>query len=174
MYPPLRGHSPPDTRSALSHDQVVKWTKAKVHVYIDSVSCLWNMHEQFRSKRKMDSSAPRTSTVRFFYRDLFGFDGEPIEFEVQYFPRTCVIGNLPRDPKNLQDQKGGIIFMSMISDIDWTREEFQKYVFRIPNKSRTTQKRFPRGHLIIRSAGDEEKWYGTQTYKPDRKMELHR
>ena len=30
------------TRTKLSHRQVIKWTKAKVHVYSDSVQCLEN------------------------------------------------------------------------------------------------------------------------------------
>ena len=32
--------SPSWTRSVSSHDQVIQWTKAKVHVYSDSVLCL--------------------------------------------------------------------------------------------------------------------------------------
>ena len=36
----------PWMRSTLCHDQVVKWSKAKVHVYSDSVLCLGNMYER--------------------------------------------------------------------------------------------------------------------------------
>ena len=36
---PLESSSPAWTRSMLSHDQAIKWTKAKVRVYSDSV--LW-------------------------------------------------------------------------------------------------------------------------------------
>ena len=32
-------------RSTLMHDQVITWTKAKVHVYTDSVLCLGKMSE---------------------------------------------------------------------------------------------------------------------------------
>ena len=34
----------PWMRSTLCHDQVIKWAKAKVHVYSDSVLCLGKMH----------------------------------------------------------------------------------------------------------------------------------
>ena len=31
-------------RSTLCHDQAIKWAKAKVHVFSDSVCCLGKMH----------------------------------------------------------------------------------------------------------------------------------
>ena len=42
---PLECSSPSWTRSVLSHDQAIKWTKAKVRVYSDSVLCVGQMNE---------------------------------------------------------------------------------------------------------------------------------
>ena len=41
----LESSSPSRTRSVLSHDQAIKWTKAKVRVYSDSVPCVGQMNE---------------------------------------------------------------------------------------------------------------------------------
>ena len=37
---PIERTAPSWTRSTLSHDQVIKWTKAKERVYSDSVLCV--------------------------------------------------------------------------------------------------------------------------------------
>ena len=41
----LESSSPSWTRSVLSHDRAIKWAKAKVCVYADSVPCLGQMNE---------------------------------------------------------------------------------------------------------------------------------
>ena len=41
----IESASPSRTRSVLSHNQVIQWTKAKVQVYFDSVLCLGIMME---------------------------------------------------------------------------------------------------------------------------------
>ena len=43
-------------RSTLLHDKVTKLTKAKVHVYSNSVLCLGKNARAFRSERKMERS----------------------------------------------------------------------------------------------------------------------
>ena len=53
------------------HDQVIKWTKAKVHVFSDSVLCVEKMQEQFRSEAKMECSTQRISTVQFLQSDFW-------------------------------------------------------------------------------------------------------
>ena len=42
---PLENSSPSWTRPVLSHDQAIKWAKAKVRVYSDSVLCVGQMNE---------------------------------------------------------------------------------------------------------------------------------
>ena len=56
------------TRSTLSHDQVIKWTKARVHVYSDSVLCLEKMHEHFDAIERWGRSSGRILIVRFLWR----------------------------------------------------------------------------------------------------------
>ena len=49
---PIDWTAPSWTRSALTHDQVITWTKAKVRVYSDSVLCMEKC--QCIQKRTMD------------------------------------------------------------------------------------------------------------------------
>ena len=79
----------PWMRSTLCHDQVIKWAKAKVHVYSDSVLCLGKMqsHSEANEKWKDQISVfPQDKE----YAELSGIDGEPIEFEWNVFPRIHV------------------------------------------------------------------------------------
>ena len=92
------------TISTLLHAQGIKWAKAKVHVNTDSGLCLEKMQEHSGANKKW------TDQLREFqqctsYRELFGNDGEPIEFWVEYFPRTCVIDNLRKDPNESATSK---------------------------------------------------------------------
>ena len=48
----IESASPSWTRSTLSHDQVIRWTKAKVHVYSDSVLCVGKMYEHKEANRR--------------------------------------------------------------------------------------------------------------------------
>ena len=66
------------TRSTPMHDQVITWSKAKVHVYSDSVSCF---EGAFRSDSKNGKINFKNFQQSNSYRELFRFDGEPIEFE---------------------------------------------------------------------------------------------
>ena len=64
----------------LLHDTVIKWTKAEVHVNSDSVRCLGKMHEHSEANVKWIDQ-PQDVQQSNEYRELFGIDGEPIEFE---------------------------------------------------------------------------------------------
>ena len=70
--------APSWTRSTLTHDQVVRWTKAKVRVYSGSVLCLVKLSENSEAKAKKGKSSWRIATIQF-HRELFGVDGAPIE-----------------------------------------------------------------------------------------------
>ena len=67
------------------HDKVIKWTKAKVHVYSNWVLCLGKMQEH------SEANARWQAQLQYFrhskgYKELLGIDGEPIEFEWNIFP----------------------------------------------------------------------------------------
>ena len=61
---PIECTTPSCTRSTLSHDQVIKWTKAKVSVCSDSVLCLGKMsdHSEANQKREGQVAEFRMST----------------------------------------------------------------------------------------------------------------
>ena len=78
---PIDWTAPSWARSTLSNNQVIKWTKARVRVYPDSVLCLGKC--QIIQKRIEDGK----SKVKNFDSPILtgnhlGIDGEPIEFEV--------------------------------------------------------------------------------------------
>ena len=86
----------PWMRSTLLHDKVIKLSKAKVHVYSDSVVCLGRMHGHPAAKKKWQDQ------LRYFqesneYRELFGIDGEPFEFEWNIFPGHTTFADSHRD-----------------------------------------------------------------------------
>ena len=70
----------PWMRSTLLHDNVIKWTKAKVHVYSDSVLSLGKMHEHSEVNVKWQDQFQDFQRSNE-YKDLFGIDGESIKFE---------------------------------------------------------------------------------------------
>ena len=123
-------------RSTLCHDQVIKWAKATVHVYSDSVLCLGKMHSHSEANEKWRDQ------ISVFqqddeYAELFGIFGEPIEFEWNIFPGFTSLQILKVIRKDLEtrqlnpEQFGGIIlFMSIFNDIDSAKKD----VFRIPKR----------------------------------------
>ena len=81
----------------------------------------------FRSKRKMECPTRRIQQSNS-YRELFGIDGQTIEFEWHIFPGRASLEASQKIQNNLQDQKiepehfeRRIIFMSMFNDIDWAQ-----------------------------------------------------
>ena len=73
--------------SELLKDQAIKWTKARVYVYSDSVLRLGKMYgPEDAVKRWTD----QVSTLKMChtFRELQGLDGEPIDFEWKIFPRS--------------------------------------------------------------------------------------
>ena len=78
-------HVAPWVRSTLLNDRVTKLSKAKVHVYSDIVLCLGKMHPQplVVGKWKEHLEYFRNSNE---YKECFGIDGEPFEFDCNIFP----------------------------------------------------------------------------------------
>ena len=67
-------------RSSLLHYKAINLSKAKVHVYSDSFLCLGKM------QRHPDAMVNWKDQLQYFqesneYRESFGIDGEPFEFE---------------------------------------------------------------------------------------------
>ena len=91
--------SPSWTRSTLSHDQVIKWTKARVRVYSDSALCLEKMSDYLEANRRWEGQEERISTVRLLQRINIRSRWRTDWVRVEYFPRTCVIEKPPENPE---------------------------------------------------------------------------
>ena len=149
---------------------MIKWTKAKVHVYSDSVSCLGEMPEHSeanqRSKNQLEEFRQSNS-----YRELFRIDGEPIQFEWKIFPRRTSLEIFRKIQKDLQDRniepenfEDRIIFMSMFNDIDWTKRGNTETCISNTGQFKNCAKQFSQGHRTFLSPGYENKWYGNLSY----------
>ena len=87
---PLESSSRSWTRSVLSHDQAIKWAKAKVRVYSDPVLCVGQTSESKEARARWEGQVEELKMYPS-YKELAGIDGEAIEFEwifPQYF-RHC-------------------------------------------------------------------------------------
>ena len=61
--------------------------------------------------------------------------------------------------------------MSMFNGIDWTKRETSDNCISNSEQGENNVKRFSRGHRSFEGPGDEEKWYGTHTYKIEGKWD---
>ena len=90
----------PWMRMTLCHDQEIKWRKAKVHVFSDSVLCLGRICHPSEANIKWKEQ------IQYFqqsneYAELSGNDGDSIEFEWNIFPRFTSIEILRQIQKDL-------------------------------------------------------------------------
>ena len=107
-------------KSTLPNDQAIKWTKARVYVYSDSVICLEKMLGPEDAIKRWNDQVSTLKMCHTF-RELHGLDGEPIDFEWKIFPldfstkfRQDLQGKHVT-PETFSDRK---IFMSMFNEID--------------------------------------------------------
>ena len=76
----LEYSSPSWTRSIIANDQAVKWAKAKVCVYADSVLCFGQVKDISGATERWKSQVEDLKKYSS-YQGAVGLDGEPIEFE---------------------------------------------------------------------------------------------
>ena len=93
---------------------------------------------------------------------------------MEYWSRTT-LEILQETQKNLDDRQinpehfgGRITFMSTFNDIDWTMKGNAKICPWNSEQVKKLRKKVS-ATLVILSPGDEDKWYGTHTYKPEGK-----
>ena len=77
---PLESSPPSWMRSVLSHDQAIKWTKAKVRVYSASVLCVGQMSEIKEAITRWEGQVEDFKMCPSCKEQL-GIDGEAIELE---------------------------------------------------------------------------------------------
>ena len=117
----------------LLKEQAIKWTKARVHVYSDSVLCLGKQHGP-EDAIKMWNDQVSTLKMCHTFRELQRLDGEPIDFEWKIFPGATaldILHEIQTDlqgkhviPENFSDR---IIFMSMFNDIDVEKKDNEDF-----------------------------------------------
>ena len=98
---PLNGHFLPGWGLLGLNDTVIKWTTAKVHVYSESVQCLGKMFEHPEANARWEDQLKEFHQSNA-YRELFGIDGEPIEFEWNIFPGITTLKTLQMIQEKLE------------------------------------------------------------------------
>ena len=146
------------TRSTLTDDQVITWTKTKVHIHADSVLCLGKVSEYSEANQRWKNQIEEFRQSNSC-RELLGIDGEPIEFEWNIFPGLTSLEILQKIQKDLRDRniepekfEDRIIFMSMFNDIEWTKRGNSEMHF----KFRTSQE--VREEILARTLDIHRPW----------------
>ena len=93
----IESTSPSWTRSALFHDQVIKWTKVKLLVYSDSVLCLVKMYKHFDAIERWEGQVEEFQMFAY-NRELLRIDGEGSEIEWNIFPGFTSLQILRENP----------------------------------------------------------------------------
>ena len=118
--------------SLVGDEQIINLQRTKVYVFSDSVLCRGKINENpqlniaWEDKLTWFKSSPE-------YRELDRIDGEPMEFEWNFFPgfttlQLCskvqeLLSRLSVEPEKFT---GRIIFMSMFNDISWRSKDNEK------------------------------------------------
>ena len=114
-------------RSILLHGKGIKLSKAKVHVYSESVQCLGNMHKHSESTEKVKRTSSPIFPETWCLQKIFGIDREPFEFEWNIFPGHAAVEILKEIQIKMATRRKRFeefedrIIMSMFNDIDWTK-----------------------------------------------------
>ena len=93
----------------LANDQAIKWAKARVFVYADSVICLGETEEGSGAAEKWKG---KFEDIKMYspYQDAVGTDGDAIELEWKKFPdfsRLSILQEIQKDliQKNIQPKE---------------------------------------------------------------------
>ena len=115
------------TRSTQAHDQVKRWSQAKLRVYSDSGLCLGKMSSGAEAKARWSSQVEEFK-VYYAVEEFLRIDGEAIEFEWHIFPGFTTLQILQQIENDLQCQNvdseqfpDRTKFMPMYNDIEWEK-----------------------------------------------------
>ena len=105
--------------SVLANDQAIKWAKAKVCVYADSVLCVGQMRDTPEATERWKGQVEELRLCSSC-QDAVGVDGEAIDFEWNKFPGFSSLSFLQEIQRDLEKReiqpeefKDGTIFMSI-------------------------------------------------------------
>ena len=136
-------------KPVLLKEQAIKWTKARVYVYSDSVLCMGKQHGPENAIRTCND---QVSTLKMCptFSELQGLDGDPNDSVWKIFSGAKALYILHKIQADLQGKTSHlkkfsvrIIFMSMFNDIDLERKD---------NASK-----FKDGHWALLGPGEESK-----------------
>ena len=151
--------------SLISDESVINLQRTKVYVFSDSVLCLGKIFEKTQSN---DAWEDRLGWLikSPVYRNFDRFDGEPLEFEWNIFPRfntlllsekiKTLLWRLGETPKNFT---GRIIFMSMVNDISCRSIDNEKECESNARLVSLYARRFGTRQWSFNGLGSEKKWY---------------
>ena len=88
--------------SVLLDDQAIKFTKARVYVYLDSVLCLGEMLGPEDAVKMWNDQVSTLKTCHNF-RELQGLGGEPIDFEWKILPGATALDLLHEIQADLKE-----------------------------------------------------------------------
>ena len=166
----LEGSCPSWTRSMLSHDQAIKWAKAKVCVYAYSVLFLGQMNDSKEAIARWESQVEGLEMF-LSYQEAVGIEGEAIEFEWNIFPGFSSLAILQEIQKDLarknikpEEFKDWIIFISMFNDIDWSKRKNDENCTSNAERVKDYAMTFLQGHWTFPGPGSEEKWCGKSSF----------
>ena len=99
----IESASPSWTRSVLSHDHVIQWTKAKVRVY-QIPYYAWRRWMTAKMQLQDGKVKWKNSKCPCLTKELLRIDGEPTEFEWNIFPGICIIADSSIDGSRFSPQ----------------------------------------------------------------------
>ena len=117
--------------SLVNDEEVISLSHAKVYVFSESVLCLGKVNQNPTSNTVWErqlgwfKDSPHNRT-------LDTIDGEPMEFELNVFPRFStlqLINKVQEFMTKMSDPlqfKGRMIFMSMFNDISWRSQDNER------------------------------------------------
>ena len=148
----------------MANDQAIKWAKAKVCVYADSVPCVGR---QDPGPAAIEDGESQVLNLKGYtsYQDALGIDGKTIEFEWKIFQGFTTLNILQQSQRDMQDKnippekfEDLIIIMSMFNDITWKKDD-QNFISN-EEKVKDYAKKHKPGHWTFLGPGSETRWYG--------------
>ena len=130
-------------KSVPANDPAIKWAKAEICVYADSVLCVGQMKDTPKAVERWKEQVEGLSLYSS-YQDAVGIDGEAIEFEwtiFQDFHHCLFLKKFNQtwrsDTSSKRSSQTGASSCQCSMTMSGTR--MVRLVFRMPKKSRITQ-----------------------------------
>ena len=172
---PICGTAPSWARSALSHYQVITWTKARVRVYSDSVLCSGENLRSFSSESKMEKL--KNFEIPIPREIYFGFVDNRLTSSGIFSQDLCHWSSSRRsrvtckiEPLNLRILKIESSSCQCSVTSNGQRGNSEQCISNFDQVNNYAM-RFSRGHWTFLGPGYDKKWYGTLSFSPEGKWD---